>query len=118
MKYYMSEQTAVDGKTYHTSKYKHQQEIPVTVVDKEHFITQGMDENFVLHDEIYNDLYQASDIHVLWTTSHPESTRDVMYTHQYGKGKVVGIVMGHGPDIFKDKNYKLAFQRSILWLAQ
>jgi type 1 glutamine amidotransferase len=118
MKYYMSTQTAVDGKVYHTSKYKHQQDIPITVVDKDHFITQGMDPSFVLHDEIYNNLYQSPDIHVLWTTSHPESTHDVFYTHQYGKGKIVGIVSGHGPDIFKDKNYKLAFQRGILWLVQ
>jgi type 1 glutamine amidotransferase len=117
MKYFMSAQTA-DGIAYGVSKYKHQQDIPVTVADKDHFITQGMDEHFVLHDEIYNALWQSPDIHVLWTTSHPESARDVMYTHSYGKGKVVGIVMGHGPDLFFDRNFRLAFQRGIRWLAQ
>ncbi len=117
MKYFMSKQM-VDGVEYGVSKYKHQQDIPITVADKKHFITQGMDEQFVLHDEIYDKLWQAPDIHVLWTTSHPESTRDVMYTHKYGKAKVVGIVMGHGPEMFHDKNFKLAFQRSVLWLAQ
>ncbi|MDH6304906.1 type 1 glutamine amidotransferase [Parabacteroides sp. PF5-5] len=117
MKYFMSEQD-VDGVPYRVSKYKHQQDIPITVVDKNHFITQGMDEHFVLHDEIYNELWQSPDIHVLWTTTHPESTRDVMYTHSYGKGKIAGIVMGHGPEMFHDKNFKRAFQRGVLWLAQ
>jgi|GEM_PF-2377132 Uncharacterized protein conserved in bacteria len=117
MKYFMSEQL-VDGEPYGVSKYKHNQDIPVTVVDKEHFITQGMDETFILHDEIYNKMWQSPDIHVLWTTNHPESTRDIMYTHKYGKGKIAGIVVGHGPDMFYDKNFKLAFQRSVLWLAQ
>jgi chitinase len=117
MKYFMSAQT-VDGVKFGVSRYKHNQDIPVTVADKSHFITQGMDEQFVLHDEIYNALWQSPDLHVLWTSSHPESTRDVMYTHSYGKGKIVGIVMGHGPGIFHDKNFKLAFQQSVLWLAQ
>jgi type 1 glutamine amidotransferase len=117
MKYFMSEQT-VNGAVFGVSKYKHQQDIPITVADKDHFITQGMDETFVLHDEIYNDLWQAPSIHVLWTTTHPECTRNMMYTHTYGKAKVAGIVMGHGPDIFFDKNFRLAFQRTIRWLAQ
>lgn len=116
MKYFMSEQT-VNGNTYGVSTYKHQQEIPIKVEDKSHFITKELEESFILHDEIYNNLWQSPDIHVLWTTSHPESTRDVMYTHQYGKGKVVGIVMGHGPELFYNKNFKSAFQRAILWLA-
>ena len=117
MKYFMSAQD-VDGVAFGVSKYKHKQDIPITVVDKNHFITQGMDEQFVLHDEIYDALWQSPDLHILWTTSHPESTRDVMYTHSYGKGKVAGIVMGHGPDMFHDKNFKMAFRRSVLWLAQ
>jgi type 1 glutamine amidotransferase len=116
MKYFMSSQN-VDGKMHGVSTYKHKQEIPISIADKNHFITQGMDETFVLNDEIYGNLWQAPDIHVLWTTTHLESTKDVMYTHQYGKGKVVGIVMGHGPDIFSDKNFKLAFQRAVMWLG-
>lgn len=117
MKYFMSTQE-VDGVTYRVSKYKHEQDIPVKVTDKKHFITQDMDDEFVLHDEIYNDLWQSPDLHMLWEASHPESVRNIMYTHSYGKGKVVGIVIGHGPGLFHDKNFKLAFQRSILWLAQ
>lgn len=117
MKYFMSRQE-VDGEPWGVSKYKHHQDIPITVVDKKHFITQGMEPTFTLHDEVYSQLWQSPDIHVLWTTSHPECQRDVLYTHKYGKGKIVGVVMGHGPDLFKDKNFKLAFRRSILWLAQ
>ncbi|MDR2450025.1 MAG: ThuA domain-containing protein [Prevotellaceae bacterium] len=117
MKYFMSEQT-VDGVAYGVSTYKHQQTIPVTVADKDHFITQGMDETFVLHDEIYNGLWQSPGIHVLWTTTHPDCVRNVMYTYAYGKAKVAGIIMGHGPGIFFDKNFRLAFQRTVRWLAQ
>jgi type 1 glutamine amidotransferase len=116
MKYFMSQQE-INGKKYSVSTYRHNQDIPIRIADKSHFITQGMDETFILHDEIYGKLWKSPNIHALWTTSHPESNKEMMYTHQYGKGKIVGIVMGHGPDIFKDKNYRIAFQRSILWLA-
>lgn len=117
MKYFMSAQD-VDGVPFGVSKYKHHQDIPIQVADKTHFITKGMDADFVINDEVYDKLYQSPDIHPLWTTTHPESCRDIMYTHSYGKGKVVGIVIGHGPEIFHNKNYQLAFQRGILWLTQ
>ncbi|MDR1356350.1 MAG: ThuA domain-containing protein [Tannerellaceae bacterium] len=117
MKYFMSSQD-VDGVEYGVSFYKHKQELPITVVDKQHFITQGMDETFAFHDEIYDRLWKSPDIHPLWTTTHPESEKVVMYTHSYGKAKVVGIVTGHGPEIFNDKNFKLAFERSIHWLVK
>lgn len=116
MKYFMSAQN-VDDVPHGVSKYRHQQDIPIKVADKLHFITQGMDDTFTVHDEIYNDLWQSPDLHMLWETSHPESIRNIMYTHSYGKAKVVGIVIGHGPELFFDKNFKLAFQRSILWLT-
>jgi hypothetical protein len=117
MKYFMSAQE-VDGKPYGVSFYMHEQDIPIEVADKDHFITQGMDEAFVVHDEIYDRLWKAADIHPLWTTTHPDSERVVMYTHTYGQAKVVGIVVGHGPEIFRDNNFKLAFERSARWLAQ
>lgn len=116
MKYFMSAQD-VDGVPFGVSKYKHEQDIPVKVADQKHFITQGMDATFTVHDEVYNELWQSPDLHILWETSHPESVRNIMYTHSYGKAKIVGIVIGHGPELFFDKNFKLAFQRSILWLA-
>jgi type 1 glutamine amidotransferase len=117
MKYFMSAQD-VDGVKYSVSKYKHNVDIPVNVVDKGHFITKGMDASFVLHDEIYAKMWSSPDIHPLWTTNMPDSDPVVMYTHQYGKDKVVGIVPGHGPDLFRDKNYQIAFARAIYWLAK
>ncbi len=116
MKYFMSEQQ-MDGVTYGVSKYKHEQDIPISVVDREHFITQGMEPRFTLHDEIYDNLWVSPDIHPLWTTSNPECEPSVLYTHQYGRGRIVGVVTGHGPEMFHDKNFQLAFRRGVLWLA-
>jgi len=117
MKYFMSAQD-VDGVPYGVSTYKHNQVLPIQVVDTKHFITQGMDNSFVFNDEIYGKLWKSPDIHALWTTDHPDSEEIVMYTHTYKKAKVVGIVTGHGPDIFKDKNFKIAFDRGIQWLVK
>jgi type 1 glutamine amidotransferase len=116
MKYFMSSQE-VDGRMHRVSTYKHEQDIPIEVADPNHFITRGMDKRFILHDEIYGHMWRSPDVHVLWTTTHPASDAEVLYTHQYGKGKVVGLVTGHGPDVFRDRNYRLAFRRSILWLT-
>ncbi|MDR1154226.1 MAG: ThuA domain-containing protein [Bacteroidales bacterium] len=117
MKYFMSEQD-VDGVKHPVSRYRHNVDIPVKVTDKDHFITKGMDETFVLHDEIYGRMWHSPDIHPLWTTGNPDSDPVVMYTHQYGKGKVVGIVPGHGPEMFKDQHYQTAFARAVYWLAK
>ncbi|MDR2040207.1 MAG: ThuA domain-containing protein [Bacteroidales bacterium] len=117
IKYFMSHQD-VDGVEYGVSKYKHDVDIPVKVVDKKHFITQGIDESFLLHDEIYGKMWSSPEIHPLLVTDHPDSDPVIMYTHQYGKGKIVGIVPGHGPGIFRDKNFRIAFQRAILWLGR
>jgi len=117
MKYFMSHQI-VEGEQHGVSTYKHEQDIPVTVVDQTHFINQGIEPSFTLHDEIYDNLWQSPDIHVLWTTTHPSSNRDILYTHTYGKAKVAGAVMGHGPGLYSDKNFQQAFRRILLWLGE
>ncbi len=117
MKYFMSAQET-DGALFGVSSYKHNQDLPIKVVDKNHFITKEMPETFAFKDEIYGKLWKSPDLHPLWVTDHPDSEPVVMYTHTYGKAKVVGIVTGHGPDIFKDKNFQMAFDRSMRWLIQ
>lgn len=117
MKYFMSAQD-MDGEPYGVSTYKHNQVLPIKVADKKHFITKDLPDSFAFNDEIYGKLWKSPDLHPLWITDHPDSEPIVMYTHQYGKANIVGIVTGHGPDIFKDINFQTAFGRSIRWLAK
>lgn len=116
--YIWSKPKRIDGKEYGYSSYREGVTIDITVADKEHFITKGNDERFSITDEVYGKMWQSPDIRPLWVTNHGESSRVLLYTHQYGKGRVAGMVPGHGKGSFGEKNYKNAFNRALLWLAQ
>ena len=61
----------VDGKKYGPSGATDDQDIPVTVVDKQHPITKGISD-FMIHDETYHKYYTAPDVKVLLKTEPSE----------------------------------------------
>ena len=62
----------VDGKKYGPSGATDDQDIRVTVVDKQHPITKGISD-FTIHDETYHKYYTSPDVKVLLTTDHPKN---------------------------------------------
>jgi len=114
---YFSEDTVWDGKKYERSKYKHDVKVPVHVVDKNHPITQGIDD-FEEIDEVYSQYQIFPDVHVLLTTNHPDSASFLSWVNKYENTEVFFMELGHGPQSFKNEQFRKMMNNAILWAAE
>ena len=96
------------------SNYRHDVEIPVKVVDKNHPITKGVDD-FVIHDEVYGNYKVSSTVNPLLTTTHPESGKIIGWTNNYGKSRIVYIQLGHDHYAYDNPKYRRLIKQSIDW---
>jgi len=108
--------TVIDGVTYKAGLYQHDIDMPISVVDKRHPITEGMDD-FVIHDEGYKNCWFDKGNHVLLTADHPASDKTVCWVRNYGKSKVCTIQLGHDSKAYDNRNYRRLVRRAILWTA-
>jgi uncharacterized protein len=106
----------IDGKNYGPSGADDDQEIRVTVVDRQHPITAGIPD-FTIHDETYHKYYTAPDVTVLLTTDHPKNEPPIAWVKQYGKSRVFYFMLGHGPSAWQNPNYAKILGNGIRWAA-
>jgi type 1 glutamine amidotransferase len=114
-KYYLQD-TTEDGVVCKAGSYRHDIEMPISVVDKQHPITEGM-ENFVIHDEGYKNCWFDKHNHILLTADHPASDKTVCWVRRYGKAKVCTIQLGHDSKAYENLNYRRLVSRAIFWVA-
>lgn len=96
--------------------YQHDVKFPVTIA-REHPVTRGL-KDFVIHDEIYWGYRVGIDAVPLLTTTHEKSAKTLAWTRNEGKSRVVYIQLGHGPEAFRDENYRKLVAQSIAWTAE
>jgi len=108
--------TTVDGVMCKAGSFQHDIDMPVTVVDNQHPITEGMSD-FVIHDEGYKNCWFDKGNHVLLTADHPASDKTVCWTRQYGNSKICTIQLGHDSKAYENRNYRRLVRRAILWTA-
>ncbi len=113
---YLHTAITIGGKKYGPSEYSEGQDMRVTVADRRHPITAGIDD-FKIHDEAYRKFYLAPDSHVLLTVDHPKCDRGVAWVHQYGKSRVFYLMFGHGPSAWQNPNYSRLLVNGIRWAA-
>jgi type 1 glutamine amidotransferase len=111
---YLHKAAEIDGKPYETSSYKHNIDIEVQVIDKEHPITRGV-ENFTIRDEGYKNLYIREGVHVLLKTEHPDATPEVAWTTRHGKGAIFVIVLGHDKHAYENPQLRKILLQGIQW---
>lgn len=120
-------ETIIGGKYYHAKKgkdslsvipstYKHDEHIPVHIVNKAHPVTKNMTD-FIILDEVYNKFKTQPNITPLLTTTHPDSESVIAWTHTYKKSPIVFIQLGHDHQAYEDKNYRTLIHNAILWLS-
>ena len=114
-KYYMKD-TMEDGVMCKAGSYKHDIDMAIRVIDKQHPITEGISD-FPIHDEGYKNCWFDKDNRVLLTTDHAASDKTVALTRRYGKAKVCTIQLGHDSKAYNNRNYRLLVNRAILWTA-
>jgi len=107
----------LDGSEFPPSTYYHDQDIQVTVVDKAHPITAGMD-NFQIHDETYKGYYTAPNVEILLKTGHPNSDPPLAWTTRYGRSPVFYLLLGHDVQAWRHPVYPRLLRNAILWAAK
>ena len=98
------------------STYKHDVDFKVHIADASHPITRGMSD-FQINDETYKGCGFEKSNQVLLTTDEPTSDGTLGWARQYGKAKVCGIQLGHGPLAYANPNYRRLVANAIRWSA-
>jgi hypothetical protein len=104
------------GKAYKQSTWDHDQEIDVTVVDREHPITKGLSD-FRIHDEVYKGYWTAPGAHVLLKTDHPKNNPELAWVTTYANSRIFYLMLGHDSKAWANPNYKQLVARGIHWAA-
>ena len=114
-KYYLKPK-AGDSVQREGSTFKHDVDINVYIADASHPITRGMSD-FEINDETYKSCGFEKSNRVLLTTDHPTSDKSIGWVRRYGKARVCGIQLGHGPLGYANPNYRRLVTRAIRWSA-
>ena len=113
---YYTEDTVVDGRTVPRCEYQHDQDIPVTIADPEHPITRGLTE-FQIHDETYKGYDVDPNAHVLLTTDHPQSSKQLAWVKKYENSRVFYLQLGHDHFAYEHPSFRQLVARAIRWSA-
>ena len=114
---FIFEPSTFEGNTYEKSTWSHGEDLKVTVVDREHPITQGLDD-FEIHDETYGGYFTSSNVHVLLKTDHPKNDPELAWTTHYGNSRVFYLMLGHDRLAWENPVYSKLLHRGIRWAAQ
>jgi len=103
----------------HSTGHGPQKPIEVTIVDRDHAVTKGLGNWTTINEELYNNIR-------LFDTAWPlargkqdtgKKVEDfvVVWTNEYGKGKVFSTTLGHNNDTVNDPRYLDLVTRGLLW---
>lgn len=104
------------GRQFAVTPWKHGQDIPIVVADKQHPITRGVSD-FTIHDETYGPFYVEPDVHVLLKTDHPQNNPALAWTHTYGRSRLAYLQLGHDHTAYENPNYARLVHQAIQWAA-
>lgn len=114
-KYYL-EITTENGVTYPRGEYIHDVDINVYITDMTHPVTRGLSD-FLINDETYGKWTFDSGNHLLLTTDHPASNRQLAWVRNYRNARVCFIQLGYGPRAYRNRNYRRLVAQAIGWCA-
>jgi uncharacterized protein len=115
-RYYL-EKTTIDGVEKARSQYQHGVDIKVSVADKQHPVTKGI-QDYVIHDETYKLFDVFEDAHPLLTTEEPLSNKVIAWAKTYGAARVVYIQSGHDHFAYENPNFRRLLSQAIKWTAK
>jgi len=125
----------LDGKAFPGSGYRFLTEQRVSVVDPTHPITQGLDAEFPLTDEVYLFPVMEDQVSPLLRSDfefkaenfkrggvsfreHPEGSSLLGWTRHVGNSDIVYLQPGHGPSAFGDPSYRKLLRNAVLWASE
>lgn len=90
----------------------------VHIEDPTHPIVKGM-KDFAVKDETYlsHNIDPQAKVRVFLTTSEPTNLKAVAWTHTYRKAPVCYLQLGHGPNVYGNKDFRAVLHNAIRWSA-
>lgn len=109
-----SELVGIENRGQNTPHFA--QQIPVTVADNSHPITQSVSD-WRLLDETYEmaSALEADGNYPLLTTSHPHSMNPLAWTRTFRESRVFCYQSGHDHHTFTDPNFRRILHNAIRW---
>jgi type 1 glutamine amidotransferase len=91
---------------------------PIVLEDKEHPTTRGI-EDFEIQDESYRDKFHAkAKLHTLGRINRGKEQHRMIWTQDYGKGRMWNTGLGHGKPAWNNPALKKLIIRSLYWTAK
>ena len=100
-----------------SSTYRHDVEVPVEIINKEHPVTKGLSD-FVIFDEVYGNFKVLPSVEPLLATTHPESGNIIGWANSYGSSRIVYLQGGHDHHAYEDPNFRLLLKQAIQWVQE
>jgi len=95
----------------------------VKFVDREHPITKGLGESFVVSDELYHSQQMSSEAHILASAFDDPAIggtgkdEPLIWTVNYGQGRVMYTALGHDVAAMQESGFVNTFLRGSEWAA-
>ncbi len=99
----------------HFVMHPHYRDYQVSVIDTEHSITEGLVE-FMVSDEQYILEYDSG-VNVLASALWKGSAMPVVWTKNWGKGRVFYLALGHDPVACRHSAFGTLLERGALWAS-
>ncbi len=96
------------------SKYAHDENVSIHVVDPAHPITQDLSD-WTMVDETYLMADAVGDNHILLKANHKQSMQTIAWAREHKRNRVFCLQSGHDNQTWTDKNFKTVLNRGILW---
>jgi predicted dehydrogenase len=95
--------------------HPHFHEFPVTIQDKSHYMTVRMPE-FTIPDEMYHlQNHEPKKSRLLADTYWQGRRMPMAFVHNYGKGKVAYIALGHDLRAWRHPEFQRLMMRALAW---
>ncbi|MGM0473080.1 MAG: ThuA domain-containing protein [Bacteroidota bacterium] len=98
------------------SDYRHDLDLTISVLDKQHPVTRGM-EDFTIHDEGYSNLWIRDGVIPLLKTDHPECSDTVGWVNRFDRSMVVYLIFGHDSQAYGNGSFRQLLANSLGWLS-
>lgn len=93
-------------------------EFTVSIVRKDHYLTQRMPDTFTISDEMYHlQNYDPEKVTLLAQTPWQGKQMPMAYTKTYGKGRVAYLANGHDLRAWRNPEFQKLLIRAIAWSA-
>ena len=89
--------------------------IEITFSNPEHAITKGLANWTTVKEELYNNIKIWPETVALAKGKQGETETVVVWTHEYGKGRVFCTTLGHNNETVSDDRYLDLVARGVLW---